>query len=36
LAPQGRFEVVQDVPHDFWALNPETWVSTVEAALAQA
>jgi proline iminopeptidase len=35
LAPRGTFEVVPGVPHDFWALDPETWVSTVQAALAQ-
>jgi proline iminopeptidase len=36
LALRGSFEVVHGVSHDFWALNAETWISTVQAALAQA
>jgi len=34
LAPRGTFSVVPGVPHDFWALQPDKWVSTVSDALA--
>ncbi len=28
LVPHGSFEVVPDVPHDFWATHPEIWRET--------
>jgi proline iminopeptidase len=35
LAPRGTFRVVPGVDHDFWALDPTTWVATVQTALAE-
>ncbi|KRE92902.1 hydrolase [Nocardioides sp. Soil774] len=35
LLPRGRFSVVPDVPHDFWATDPTVWVATVAQALAE-
>jgi proline iminopeptidase len=35
LAPRGTFEVVPGVAHDFWMLNPETWVSVLHDALTR-
>jgi proline iminopeptidase len=29
LAPHGDFVRVPDVPHDFWATHPHTWVQLV-------
>lgn len=28
LVPGGNFEVVSDVPHDYWATNPGIWQDT--------
>lgn len=32
LVPGGHVEVVPDVPHDFWATDPEVWQDTCTAA----
>jgi proline iminopeptidase len=34
LVPGGSFEVVADVPHDFWSTHPEVWRTVVSAACA--
>ncbi|GAB7067186.1 alpha/beta fold hydrolase [Mycobacterium hodleri] len=33
LVPEGRFEELPDVPHNFWATDPAVWVETVTRAL---
>lgn len=33
LVPDATFEVVPDVPHDFWSTHPDTWLKVVTAAL---
>ena len=32
LAPGGAFEVVPDVPHDYWATDPDLWRATCTSA----
>lgn len=32
LVPGGAFEVVADVPHDFWTTDPELWQTTCTTA----
>jgi proline iminopeptidase len=32
LAPHGTFTCVPDVPHDFWATHPATWVRVITDA----
>jgi proline iminopeptidase len=32
LVPAGTFDVVPDVPHDFWSTHPDTWLDVVTAA----
>ncbi|WP_306238174.1 alpha/beta fold hydrolase [Ornithinimicrobium faecis] len=32
LVPGGAFELVADVPHDFWATDPHLWQATCTAA----
>lgn len=32
LVPDGGFAVIDDVPHDFWATDPETWLTAVTEA----
>ncbi|WP_202863156.1 hypothetical protein [Ornithinimicrobium murale] len=32
LVPGGAFDVVADVPHDFWATDPELWRATCSTA----
>jgi proline iminopeptidase len=32
LVPDGRFETVAEVPHDFWLTHPEVWTTVVERA----
>lgn len=32
LVPQGAFELVPGVPHDFWATSPDVWQATCSAA----
>jgi proline iminopeptidase len=34
LVPAGTFEVVPDVPHDFWSTHPGTWLDVVTTACA--
>lgn len=34
LVPGGRFSIVPDVPHDFWATHPQVWARTVAEGLA--
>jgi proline iminopeptidase len=36
LVPQGSFETVPGVPHDFWATHPQVWTETVTRACARA
>jgi proline iminopeptidase len=35
LVPGGAFEVVPDVPHDFWATHPDLWLATSTTACQQ-
>lgn len=32
LVPNGAFETVPGVPHDFWFTHPDTWLEVVRAA----
>lgn len=32
LVPNGSFEIVPGVPHDFWSTHPEVWVSVISRA----
>lgn len=32
LVPSGAFSSVADVPHDFWATDPDIWVRVVTNA----
>jgi proline iminopeptidase len=32
LVPHGTFEVVPDVPHDYWATHPDLWRATCTSA----
>jgi proline iminopeptidase len=34
LVPRATYEVVSDVPHDFWSTDPDRWVQTLEAAIS--
>ncbi|OIV39517.1 hydrolase [Mangrovactinospora gilvigrisea] len=36
LVPGATFQVVPDVPHDFWSTHPDIWVEVVTAACAAA
>lgn len=35
LVPGGSFEIVPDVPHDFWATSPDVWRRVVTRAVSQ-
>ncbi|MEO5663555.1 MAG: alpha/beta hydrolase [Nocardioides sp.] len=35
LVPRGTFDVVPDVPHDFWATDPDLWRAVCTAACDQ-
>lgn len=36
LVPNGSFDVVTGVPHDFWSTHPDVWVSVVTEACRTA
>jgi len=34
LVPTSTFDVVPDVPHDFWSTHPDTWLDVVRTTCA--
>jgi proline iminopeptidase len=36
LVPNGRFETIPDVPHDFWLTHPEVWKAAIERECSAA
>ncbi len=35
LVPDATFDMVPDVPHDFWSTHPQAWIKVVTAALIE-
>lgn len=36
LVPRGQFDVVEDVPHDFWSTDPRVWRELVSDRVSRA